>query len=401
MKILILTTKPPWPAHDGGAVATSKCIEGLVAGGASVSVIAMKTQKHLSGTLPEPAVRDITEFYKEVEINTSIHPVRLIRNLLFSDKPYDLERFGSHLYAETLKETLKNERFDIIECEGLVFSLYYDLLRSLTSSVIVLRAHNLEHRIREMMAGNNANPFVKAYLTNLAKRIENCETKAARQFDAIVPISISDQEWFASQSNGKPVSLSETGTDTNDFYVRSTNNNRIGFIGALDWKPNTDGLEWFIKEAWPCVSERIPEATLHIAGKNPSRKFIRLLKHRNILYEGEVDDAGKFTASMDIMVSPLFEGSGLRIKIIEAMSQGRAVVATPVAVGSLPLTDNENILIAEDKDQFSNAIISALENDDIRFRIEESAMKLCKERFDNKVITGRLLAFYNELTNGR
>ncbi len=402
MKILILASKPPWPPHDGGAIATMRSIEGLAQNGASVSVLAMRTQKHYSPDTIPPESVNAPESYQTVSIDTSIKALSLFSNFLFSDAPYDLVRFRSREFSGVLLKTIKEGNFDIIQCEGLLFSEYLEAIRTVTSAPVVLRAHNVEHRIREMTSSQSDRVIERMYLKNLAARLKRREADAANHFDAVVPISGPDMKWFTDAAPGKPMILIESGVavETAQEYV-DTDSRRVGFIGSLDWRPNAEGLIWFLRQVWPYVSKRMPAASLHIAGKNAPEKVRVLLTGRNVFFEGEVPDAHSFTSSMSVMIAPLFAGSGMRVKILEAMSLGKAVVATPVAAEGLPVTDRGDIMIASDQFMFSSALIELLGRPDLREQVSSAACRLVKENFDNRKLTLKLLGFYSELTHGR
>lgn len=398
MKILVLSAKSPWPPHDGGAIATLRCIKGLMENGASVSLMTMRTQKQTSPTLTDDQVISSLNYYKTVNIDTTIKPLDLFTNFIFSKEPYDLIRFRKRKFTEGLKTLLQRDSYDIIQCEGLVFSYYLEDIRSSTSAPVVLRAHNVEHRIREMLAQRTEKKIKKVYLKNLADRIREREIWAANQFDAVVPITKSDMEWFSDVAPGRPMLMMGTGVDelTNPANV-NINEQRVGFIGALDWQPNIDGLLWFLKEVWPYISKRMPSASLHIAGRNASEKVQKNLVGKNVVYEGEVRDSHIFTAAMSVMIAPLFAGSGMRIKIIEAMSLGKVTVATPVAAEGLPVTHRKDILIAEDKYMFSTAVIEVLSRPELRNEISTAACALIKKRFGNRELTSDLVGFYKTL----
>jgi len=100
------------------------------------------------------------------------------------------------------------------------------------------------------------------------------------------------------------------------------------------------------------------------------------------------------------MVAPLFAGSGIRIKIIEAMSTGRPVVATPAAVAGLPVENGRELAVASDPASFTAAIIRMLENPGLRASTGRAALSLVKERYDNASVTARLLEFYKKLKYG-
>ncbi len=401
MKILILASKPPWPPHDGGAIATLRCIEGLSQNGASVSVLAMRTQKHGSSGVITPGSDNAPERYQTVSIDTSIKALSLLSNFLFSDAPYDLVRFRSRKFSGIMQTIIKEGNYNIIQCEGLLFSEYLEEIRAVTSSPVVLRAHNVEHRIREMTASQTDRIIEKLYFKNLAARLKRREADAANHFDAVVPISGPDLKWFTAAAPGKPMIQIETGVDdiASPECVLS-DSRRVGFIGSLDWRPNAEGLIWFLRQVWPYVSKRMPAASLHIAGRNTPEKVRIQLTGKNVFFEGEVPDARSFTSSMSVLIAPLFAGSGMRIKIVEAMSLGKAVVATPVAAEGLPVTDRRDIMIASDQFMFSSALIELLGRPDLREQVSSAACRLVKERFANSKLTLKLLGFYKELIRG-
>ena len=412
MKVLVLAPRPLSPAHDGGTVATVRCINGLAEAGAGVTVLSMKTEKHKSGG---SEAQGFPYHYRTVSVNTSVRPVSMLFNLFFSGKPYDLARFISRDYSAALQEILSAGSFDIVHCEGLAFALYLDEIRKLTSAPVVLRAHNIEHRIREMMVAGERSPLRRFYLANLSRRLKRLERDAAAHFDAIVPISGPDRDWFSLEANGKPVFLCETGTDMPSFIQEPEGvTPRVGFIGSMNWKPNLDGIRWFIESVWPLVLKEIPDASLRLAGRGIDAVMASIPEATNLCLVGEPDDARSFIASNHVMIAPLFAGSGLRIKIVESMSAGRAVVATPVAAEGMEtfawnaLTSQpgptgtsavEALIIAADPETFSSALVKYLKNPDLRSDAGKAAVKLIEERYNNRSLTAGLLEFYKKLAH--
>jgi glycosyltransferase involved in cell wall biosynthesis len=151
---------------------------------------------------------------------------------------------------------------------------------------------------------------------------------------------------------------------------------------------------------WPCVSHQNPHATLHIAGRGAPAHARRWLQGERVFFEGEVGDARGFMASMNVMIAPLFAGSGLRIKIIEAMSLGRTVVATPVAVGGLHVEDRQNIIIAADPSSFCSALTEVLNDTLLRTDTGKAASDFVRRNYDNRARTAELLEFYRNLIHG-
>jgi glycosyltransferase involved in cell wall biosynthesis len=145
----------------------------------------------------------------------------------------------------------------------------------------------------------------------------------------------------------------------------------------------------------------MPDATFHIAGRGAPANARARTAGKNVFLEGEVEDAKSFVGSMTVMIAPLFAGSGLRMKIIEAMSLGKTVVATPVAAEGLPVKDHRELLIGIDAVSFSDALISALSDPGLRTSIGNRARELVRDRLDNLKQTSQLLEFYKKLCDGR
>jgi len=121
---------------------------------------------------------------------------------------------------------------------------------------------------------------------------------------------------------------------------------------------------------------------------------------KDIFCEGEPDDARTFIASNHVMISPLFTGSGIRIKIIEAMSTGRPVVATTVAVAGLIAENGRELTVADDAGSFSDALVKYLANPELRYTSGHAATELVRREYDNRTLTAQLLEFYEGLTRG-
>lgn len=398
MRVLVLTTKPPWPEHDGGAVASSRMISGLACNGAEVHLVSFTTPKHQATLTSEQAKEHQVRSFSEIYIDTTIQTSHLLKNFLFSDYPYDLQRFYSDEAMERISAVCKAEPFDIIQCEGLVFTLYAEGIKKVTDAKVILRAHNLEHQIKSMMADRERNILKKWYLSNLAARIKKVESSSRHKFDAVVAISEPDAEWFRSLDGSAPVFTSPTGMTVSDNHnTGKLPGDNIGFIGSLDWEPNIDGLVWFIKEVWPSVVSAFPEARLHIAGRNAGKETRKKLSGTNIDFHGEVDNALDFVSSMKILIAPLFSGSGMRIKITEAMGAGVPVVASPAAAMGLPVENGKEIIIAPSAETFSRGITDLLKNDLLANKIASEAVNTIKSGFDNNSITSKLIFFYKTL----
>jgi polysaccharide biosynthesis protein PslH len=397
MRILLLCNKSPWPPKDGGSAATLNIIKGLSTLNVSVSVLAINTSKHFvkADEIHDNFLRS-TE-YQLINVNTGINPLKLLSNLVFSRRPYNLERFWSRKYNSVLKSAIRRN-FDIIQIEGLSMYHYLSTLRQNTSAVVIFRPHNIENLIWARLAVEEKNFLRRSYFRILSERIKKLEKNIINKFDGLLAISNSDMEWFKSAGLSIPVTVVSQGFSPEEMMEYSeVPSNKVCFIGALDWLPNILGLNWFIEEVWPMVVNRVPDAEFFVAGRNASKKTISGIKGPGIIFSGEVESSSLFIKDKTVMVVPLFSGSGIRIKIIEGMLHGKSIVATPVAVEGLNCEDKTDILIESDPFSFASEIVKLLNNPYLRREIGENAIRNVRKNCDIFVSSENLMNFYREL----
>jgi len=397
MKILILANKPPFPPKDGGAFAIFNIAKGLAELGNYVRILAMNTSKHKIET-QSLAVFDNIEI-TFVDVNTEINVFKAFVNYMFSILPYNATRFISKDYSNKLKEILKSETFDIVQLEGPYVGFYIPIIKKLSKARIVLREHNLEHEIWLRILNQKKNIIQKIYLKNLTKRIAKFEKKIIKLCDAILPITPRDKEQLLKEGYSQPMHLTPVGIDVPTIDLKITHQNAITYIGALDWMPNQEGLIWFIDKVWPEVIKNNPYIIFHIAGRNaPIWLEKKLTSTKNVLFHGEVDSSYNFLRAADIMIVPLFSGSGMRVKIIEAMAYGKVVITTSIGIEGIEAIHNEHLFVTDDPQKFTNYILDLIGDEDMKIKIINKAINLVKEKYDNIKISTSLNDFYRKIT---
>jgi glycosyltransferase involved in cell wall biosynthesis len=395
MNILILTSKLPYPPRDGGAIATLNIAAGLSDSGHHVTLMAMNTSKHYfnPGRIPEQLNNKITII--AISVKTRIQWPALLWNFLFSKKPYNAVRFHSGQFLEKLKDQLINEKFDIIQLEGPYLDYCIPLIREKSKAKISFRAHNLEYEIWERRARQTKNPILRRYVKVLSARIRNLEQSLIGKIDMIVPISERDRNGFLNLGLNCPSIVCPAGLDIRAYPDPSPITGiSLFYIGALDWMPNTEGLDWFFDNVWKRLSVMHPGIELHIAGRNPDLFFRGKKEIGGVNIEGEVEDAHAFINNHSVMIVPLLSGSGIRIKILEGMLLGRTVITTSTGAEGLDVTDGRNILIANTADEFLAQIDKLIRDPGTAKSVGSAARQFVTENFDNLVITKKLADFY-------
>jgi glycosyltransferase involved in cell wall biosynthesis len=395
MKILILSTKMPWPARDGGAIATLNMALGLARVNCQVTLLTMNTEKHYFPEAQLPAnLRDLITI-RSVDVDTSISPVGLLLNFLFSSYPYNAQRFISKPYKTALEDCLAAQNFDIVQLEGPYLMHYIPCIKG--KSRIALRAHNQEHRIWKLLARQEGNPLKRFYLKRLAERIAQLEKKLLSEIDLLVPISAADQKGFDQLGHSLPVMVIPTGIDISHYPVNEKEDRiLLFFIGALDWGPNQEGLDWFFREIWTEIRLRWPGLTLHLAGRNPAFYSNGRCLPENVILEGEIEDAIEFFHHHTVMIVPLLTGSGIRIKIVEAMAMGKTVITTSIGAGGLGAKHGEHLFLADKPAEYIQVLENLQNRPDLLKKTGMKARQFVKENFDILALSEKLISFYKE-----
>lgn len=398
MKILVLSSKFPYPLKDGGAIATYNLLLALSRIGHEIILLTFNTKKHYfkPEDFPKDKIPSLT--IHTVDADTSPNASSALKNLFFSRKPYVQVRFNNDLFKYKLGELLQNNTFDIIQIEGLYLLQYISFIRIKSNALIAYRAHNIEYEIWSNLSKNESNFFFRKYLANLSKRIKKYEQAIINQYDVLIPISENDAQFFREFGNSKPVHVSPVGFDRS-FSVNSVDNeqnNDIYFIGSLDWLPNREAILWFIENCWFELKKQHPDLKFFIAGRNAPGHFENKIKYQDIIYKGEIENVLDFIKDKRVMIVPLLSGSGMRIKIIEAFLYKKAVVSTKLGAVGTKSIDHKHLLIAETAEEFIDKISLLLQNKIIFQKIIKSAYDLVSENFDIFEISKSLAQFYSK-----
>jgi len=289
--------------------------------------------------------------------------------------------------------------FQVIQLEGLALALYLPIIRLVSSAKVIMRAHNAEFRIWERNAAQSKPGIRKIYFSNLAKRLKDFERKSLDDCDAVAPISQTDEQTFKNLGVNSQLHVAPFGIDGSYFTneQESTGDPTIFFLGSLDWIPNQEGLTWFIEEVWEQIRFTQPDLIFRVAGRNAPGSIQKKMARHGIMFLGEVDNAIDFIVSNAVMIVPLFAGSGIRVKIIEAMALGRVIITTTIGAEGIGGESGIHYIIADNPDQFIKEIKRIVHDPENLTQIGRNARKFVMENFDNLVISQDISRFYNSL----
>ena len=392
MRVLQICHKPPYPHIDGGCIAIKNISQGLIDKFDEIKILTISTQKHpfKKEEFPESFLEKSK--IEHVFVDTKLNIVDAFSNLVTYDS-YNISRFFSPDFNALLIKSLRAESYDLVILESLFTTPYIQTIRSYSSAKIVLRSHNLEHIIWKRLANETHNPAKKIYLNLLSNQLKKYELNVINDVDGIACISVEDEKKYKSLDYKKPIICTPFGLDIHEYVPEDKKTHeeiKFFHLGAMDWKPNLEGVSWLVENVWPKIKREIPNAELHLAGKNMPNWFLDE-KFEGIVNHKEVENAIEFMNSMDIMLVPLFSAGGIRVKIIEGMALSKPIIST--SIGAEGIEHNQNIKIANSEDEFIIQAKSLVNDFDYAKKLGQLARIHVSSLYDNEKIVDNLIKF--------
>lgn len=395
MKILQLCYKPPFPPVDGGTMAMNSITQGLLANGHNVKILSVCSDKHPVRLTDEDSQYSSRTGFEAVRIDLSIHPLDAAIALLCGES-YNVKRFVSKEFDKRLSDILNSSRFDIVHVESIFLAPYLPTIRKLSDARVVLRAHNVEHRIWRQMALSTKNPFKRWYLKKLALSLRAYELEQLNLFDGVACITAADADVFRKEGCRRPMAVIPFAVDTPQTIDNVAEPLSLFHIGSMDWLPNSEGVHWLLDEVWPLIHKELPSLHLYLAGRKMPADLME--RHQDgVTVVGEVDNAADFISSKSVNIVPLLSGSGMRVKIIEAMSLGKTVVSTSIGAQGIDCTDGVDILIADSPEQFLAQLRRCTDDPVFCQSVGENARRLVLDKYTTAAVTRQLVDFYNKI----
>lgn len=393
-----MTKKVPFPSKDGEGMAISSLANSLVSHGVSVDLLSLNTNKHRFSSDVNDIDSTLYRTINFVDINTDFHPISFLINLL-SNIPYQISRFVKKDYKVKLMSLLSQNKYDFIILETIYLTPYLSVVKKYSTAKVLLRTHNLEYEIWDRLykgANWGVSKIIYKWLAHQMFRFESNKLKSIDFLIAISERELLHYKALYPNLNGIVVPIT-----WNVFTARypkilksNTPNISLYFIGSLDWKPNQEGLLWFIQKVWPLCRSKFPLLSFYVAGRNMPNK-IKQMTIDGVVMMGEVDDASLFVSQHDIAIVPLLSGSGMRAKIIEAMALGKVVVTTSIGLEGIVAKNGIDVCLANSPDEFINVIQDLMNHPDKMAQIGINANINIMNNYESATMGKKLLDSLN------
>jgi polysaccharide biosynthesis protein PslH len=275
--------------------------------------------------------------------------------------PYAVSRFESARVQTKLEQCIAQSHPDVAICDFLDAAINFPRSLGIPS---VLFQHNVESEIWRRHAETCTGLLLRQiYQLEFAKML-HYERGMVRHFDHVIAVSEHDRKLMSAWTDSTRISVVPTGVDLARFKPQE-NAQPAGplavFVGAMDWPPNVDAVEYFCDDVWPVVQAKVPGAQFRIVGRNPGPR-IQKLASASVQVTGSVPSVVEHLRDAAVVVVPLRIGGGTRLKIYEAMAAGKAVVSTTVGAEGLDVKQGTDIWLADNAEAFTTGVVKFLQD---------------------------------------
>ena len=403
-KILILTPQFPYPPHQGTTMRNFNLIAGL-ARRHEVHLLAFGDPVESQGTPLDGLCHSI-----QVVPPPERSMAQRLTGLLFSRLPDMAQRLPSAEFQERLAATVKREQPDIVEVEGIELAQYLfqvaDGRGGARSPLLVYDDHNAEYVLQQRAFETDARQpkrwIPASYSFVQWKRLQGYERRACEAADRVVAVSETDAGVLRRLVPGLEPAVVPNGVDM-AFCAEAVaplakgagpGEGDLVFTAKMDFRPNVDAVQWFAQGILPLVRREAPETRFWVVGKDPHPRLAPMAEDPAIVITGWVEDVRPYIAGAGVYVIPLRMGGGTRLKVLEAMAMGKAIVSTTVGSEGFDVVSDRELVMADTPSEFAAAVLALLRDPERRQRLGQVAQDFAGSGYDWPIVVPMLERVY-------
>jgi sugar transferase (PEP-CTERM/EpsH1 system associated) len=394
MKILFLSPTVPFPLTDGGRIRVFNLLK-QIASKSDVTLLALETQP-----TDAEGVAELQQLGVQVHLvpNAPMLPrvsfITLV-NAFLKQQPITVARYDLPVYRQKFRELIASENFDLVHYE----MFHTAQFRTETDLPSVLSQQNVDSAIWRRLCGETTHPFYKFAYWTQQLAFQRYERVLSPRFDTVTCTSDIDADVFQRYCAADTLEIIPNGVDVTHYQPDFTSEApaHLIYIGSMDWYPNEDAVAFFVDEVLPSIQDKVRDVQFSIVGGNPSARVQKLAEREGVVVTGRVPEIKPYFAEATVFVVPLRIGSGTRLKILEALAMGKAIVSTTVGAEGLALKDGEEIFIADEPAIFAGAVTRLLTDASLRRRIGENGRARVEQDYDWRSIGEKLHTLYESL----
>lgn len=394
MKILVLDEEFPYPTNNGKRtrsfnlyrrLATQFQIRYVGYGEDGIATEALRTE----------GIEPIAVRAQIPRKQGAVFYLRLLVNLL-SQLPYIVTNHYSQPYRNAVRESLAEFRPDLVLCEWTPYAIYVENLRSIKKLV---STHNVEADIWQRYYENETNSLRRWYIREQWRKVKRFERAALSWVDAATAVSDLDCARLANECPGLRIATIPNGVDLEYFHAlpQPAQRRHLVFTGSMDWRPNQDASRYFIWEIFPLLKQARPDLECTFVGRNPPADIERLASMPGVHITGTVEDVRPYVDRAAVYIVPLRVGGGSRLKILEALAMGRAVVSTTIGAEGLDVAHECQVLLADDPRSFAASVLRLLDDPERCRELAYQGRRLVEQQYGWDALAERFRRFICEI----
>ena len=311
--------------------------------------------------------------------------------------PLNVLNYTSQLVAEQVDKVLRSDSFDVVQVEGILMQGYLPIVRRLAPHALVNADwHNIDSEVMARYAQQGPNLPRRLYAWRTLTLLKNQENELLRRCDTHTVCSERERQALLARGLNPNIEVIPNGVDWHSLASLPDDNSprrNLIFVGAMDYHANIDAVLYFAREIWPGIRKRRPDLSFVTVGSKPAPEIVRLGEQPGIVVTGTVPDVRPYYQTALAAVIPLRIAGGTRLKILEAMAAGVPVVSTSMGAEGLPVTDGEDILLADSVAGFAECAANLNQSSEQWQQLAAEGRKLARA-YDWAVIGDKLMNFY-------
>lgn len=399
MRILLLTPQRPYPPHQGTTLRNFNLIKEL-AKRHTVCVLTF-LEPDQDPANPGP-LAELCQW-----VDTLPAPQRKIRRrlgqMLTSRRPDMSWRLWSPTFNTRLAVRLNEQPFDVVEIEGIEMTPYLPTIEAVQPRPsIIYDAHNAEWILQKRACTTDVKSpsrWLAAFYSWVQwHRLRRYEANLMDRVTHIIAMSNPDKVALRSINPNAPITVIPNGVDLAAYshYNGTPIPYDLVFTGKMDFRPNIDAALWFGQQVLPLIQTRRPGTTFAIVGQRPHPRLDVLRHIPGVTVTGYVDDIRPYIAGATVYVAPLRVGGGTRLKLMEAMAMGKAIVSTSVGAEGFPVVSGQELVLADDPTSFAQEVLDLLDSLARRAELGQTGKAFAQTNYSWDVLIPRLEQVYQQ-----
>ncbi len=389
-RVLFISCHLPWPPVSGGRRRELELITRLAAHFDIHLVVVSKTpeQDSSSAELLAGSCRAVEVFAAERSDESDV-----------KDQPVELTRHRSPAATERVAEILAQGAVDLVHVEGFYLMQH---VPELTEVPVLLVEQNIEFELAHQRATVGCDPARRFELFSRCLRTRAAEIESWRAATRLATVTPEDRHVIETELAGTRASVVPDGADHLPNHrdrvecVKRPSGPLIALLANFAYAPNVDAAQHLCRDILPALRVTVPEVRTWLVGNAPPPE-VQALAEETVEVTGRVPHVLPYLDAADVMVCPLRIGGGIKVKTIEALWRGKAIVSTPIGAQGLNAQARHALLIEEEPQAFADAVASLLNDRDRRLQLERRAIRAAAQLPSWNDAADALAAVYDEL----